>query len=343
MIRKIFIHFILFAFFSPLCGTAQDIHFSQFFNSPLSVNPANTGFLPNTDYRVGAHYREQWASIPVPYKTMSIYGDFQVMNNLVPSGWFGLGGLILQDVAGSGNLRSTKIYSSVAYHQMLGSAGLLSAGFNLGFANKWLNTSSLRFGNMWNGKFFDSNIQDDPILAVANSVNYFDLQTGLNFALFPTDNFYFHLGFSAHHINKPRESFFPSSATYNNVVRPRYIYFVDAVIKPNEQVIVSPGIYYTHQAKASEFVGGLHLNYNVSGNGEQQLILGAYVRPGDAIIPMVGYQWGNFKFSFTYDVTTSSLKNFNNSMGANEMYLQYNGLYTLLYADRQSFCPTFKN
>ena len=66
---------------------AQDLHFSQFFNSPLSTNPANTGFVPVADYRLGAHYRDQWTSIPVPYKTISIFGDFQFMRDRFRSGW----------------------------------------------------------------------------------------------------------------------------------------------------------------------------------------------------------------------------------------------------------------
>ncbi|HEY8915865.1 MAG TPA: type IX secretion system membrane protein PorP/SprF, partial [Chitinophaga sp.] len=52
--------------FAALQGTAQDLHFSQFFNSPLTTNPANTGFIPDGNYRVGINYRNQWASIPVP-------------------------------------------------------------------------------------------------------------------------------------------------------------------------------------------------------------------------------------------------------------------------------------
>src|SRR5881392_4144784 len=52
--------------------SAQDLHFSQFFNSPLTTNPANTGFLPDGDYRLGINYRNQWSTImSVPYKTMS--------------------------------------------------------------------------------------------------------------------------------------------------------------------------------------------------------------------------------------------------------------------------------
>ena len=56
-----------------LAGYSQDLHFSQFFNSPLSTNPANTGFIPDGDYRLGVNYRNQWSAImAVPYKTMKI-------------------------------------------------------------------------------------------------------------------------------------------------------------------------------------------------------------------------------------------------------------------------------
>ena len=59
---------------------AQDLHFSQFINAPLLTNPANTGFIPDGDYRLGAQYRDQWSSImTVPYKTMSVWGDAQVI------------------------------------------------------------------------------------------------------------------------------------------------------------------------------------------------------------------------------------------------------------------------
>lgn len=317
---------------------AQDLRFSQYFNSPLSTNPANTGFLPSSDYRLGAHYREQWASVPVPYKTMSIYGDFQFMRNLIPSGWMGLGGLILQDVAGSGSLSSTKAYASLAYHQMIGSSSLLSAGFNLGFATKRINSSALRFGDQWDGKFFSRPTSE---ILLNNSIGYFDLQAGLNYSFFPTDNLYFHGGFSMHHLNKPRETFFQQNSGVDNRIPIRSIAFLDAMIKVNNMIIVSPGMYYTKQGTANEFVGGLHMNYNITGDGKQQLIAGVYARPGDALIPMVGYQWRSFKFTFSYDATTSSLKNFNGGRGATEMYLQYDGMYTLLYANKQSFCPAF--
>src|ERR1700761_1738547 len=88
----------------------QDLHFSQWFNSPLTINPANTGFIPDADYRLGANYRNQWVTVlGAPYKTMSIWGDAQVMRDKIENGWLGLGGVVLRDAAGSGNLTSTKV------------------------------------------------------------------------------------------------------------------------------------------------------------------------------------------------------------------------------------------
>src|SRR5699024_5163217 len=115
---------------------AQDLHFSQFFASPLTENPANTGFLPDANYRFGANYRNQWAALGVPYKTFSAYGDAQLLRDRWYYGWLGAGGVLLQDEAGAGALKSTKIYLSLAYHQLLGFNSLLSLGFNGGLAMK---------------------------------------------------------------------------------------------------------------------------------------------------------------------------------------------------------------
>jgi type IX secretion system PorP/SprF family membrane protein len=322
---------------------AQDLHFSQFFNSPLTTNPANTGFIPDADYRLGANFRSQWTSIPVPFKTMSIWGDAQVFRDRFETGWIGLGGVILRDVAGSGNLTSTKIYGSAAYHQMLGNTGLLSAGFNIGVASKRIDITRFTFDNQWNGKFFDVVAPSGELFA-ANSISYLDIQIGLNYAYFPTDNIYIHAGASIHHVNRPRETFFSEKPDYDNRLAMRYIAFADGVIKLNDQFIIRPGAYFSTQAKASELALGLHANYNVTGNGEQQIIAGLYYRSGDAIIPMVGYQWKNLRFMFSYDATTSALRNYNNLYGATEFSLLYSGFNNEGYNGdkRQSLCPDFR-
>ncbi|HEX6914686.1 MAG TPA: PorP/SprF family type IX secretion system membrane protein, partial [Chitinophagaceae bacterium] len=131
---------------------AQDLHFSQYYNAPLLVNPANTGFNPDFDYRIGANYRTQWATVMSNrYKTMSIWGDVQLFNNRFDNAWVGVGGAVLKDAAGAGNLAATRVYGSVAYHQLIGLNSLVSLGMNAGFVTKSIDATKLTFDNQWNG------------------------------------------------------------------------------------------------------------------------------------------------------------------------------------------------
>jgi len=322
---------------------AQDLHFSQWYNSPLTTNPANTGFIPEADYRLGANYRNQWSSImSMPYKTMSVWGDVQLFRERIESGWLGAGGVILRDVAGSGSLTSTKVYGSIAYHQMISDAHLLSAGFNVGWSNKRINSQDLKFPDQFDGRFFDTKIPTSVVLDNP-SVNYFDVQVGLNYAYFPTEFLYVNGGISVAHLNRARESFFDTDISGSETRIPvRYTAFANASYKLNDDVIVNPMAYYTRQANASELVGGANLQYNLSGDGESQLLGGLYLRPGDAVIPMVGFQWKNIRLVFSYDATTSSLKQYNNGRGAYEFGLIHNGFFDEYNGNRrQSFCPTF--
>lgn len=333
-----------------LCGMlvmlgaqAQDLHFSQFFNSPLTTNPANTGFIPDGDYRLGMNYRNQWSSVmTVPYKTMSAFGDVQLFRDRMENGWVGLGGVILRDVAGSGNLTSTKIYGSVAYHQLLGNSSLLSLGFNAGYANKQINVANLKFPDQFDGKFFDNKLPTSAMLT-NNNIGYLDMQVGMNYAYFPNERVYLNTGFSAHHVNSPRESFFDASDATNRVPV-RYIGFLNGSLMLNDQWIINPNAYVTVQAKSSEIVAGANAHYNLSGDGENVLIGGLYYRYKEAIIPMIGLGYKDYIFSFTYDVTMSPLKAYNNSRGAFEFSLVKQGLFTQPRGNtRETLCPSFKN
>src|SRR3979411_427340 len=94
-------------FLAALHGHGQDLHFSQWFNSPLTTNPANTGFIPDADFRIGANYRDQWSPVmAVPYRTMSIWGDAQIFRNKIENGWMGLGGVLSRGDGGFGTLSS---------------------------------------------------------------------------------------------------------------------------------------------------------------------------------------------------------------------------------------------
>ncbi len=320
---------------------AQDLHFSQFFNSPLTTNPANTGFIPDADYRIGANYRNQWSAVmAVPYKTMSVFADAQLFRDRLENGWLGLGAVLLTDVAGSGSLRSTKIYGSLAYHQMLGFSSLLSAGFNVGWANKRIDQSKLTFPDQFDGKFFDINQPSAAKNGLVNtSVSYLDVQAGLNYAYFPQENVYINAGYSIHHVNRPKETFFADNTNQGRVPM-RHIGFVNAILKVNPRIIINPNVYFTTQAKATELVFGLNGNYDLSGGGEKQLLAGLYYRLGDAIVPMIGLEIANIRFTFSYDVTMSNLNKFNNYRGASEFSLLKKGFYPE-NVDRASLCPSF--
>lgn len=335
---------MLVVFGTGLSVRGQDLHFSQFMNSPLVTNPANTGFIPDGDYRLGINYRNQWSAImTMPYKTMSAFGDVQLMRNRIETGWMGAGLVILHDVAGSGNLTSSKVYGSVAYHQMLGYASLLSAGFNVGWAGKRINTTNLKFPDQFDGKFFDNKLPTAAQLD-NNNINYLDVQFGLNYAYFPTDEIYLNAGYSAMHVNRARESFFNASPGVDNRISVRHNAFLNASIKLNDQWIVNPNIYFSTQAKAHEIVGGFNAHYNLSGDGENQLIGGLYYRHQDAVIPMIGVQWKDIRATFTYDATISTLKNYNNTRGAFEFSLIKQGVVNAFDREaRRSFkCPSFR-
>jgi type IX secretion system PorP/SprF family membrane protein len=330
---------LLFVMVSVSNLYAQDLHFSQFFNSPLTTNPANTGFIPDADYRLGANYRTQWSNImAAPYKTTSVFGDAQLFRDKLENGWIGIGGVILSDVAGGGTLKSTKIYGSVAYHQMLGLSSLLSAGFNVGYASKRIDNTKLKFPDQFDGKFFDNALPTSVIFA-NNNVNYMDVQAGLNYAYFPQENVYINAGYSIHHVNRPKETFFNNN-TNDGRIPMRHIGFVNAILKVNDRVIINPNIFYTNQAKASELVLGLNANYNLSEAGEKQFIAGVYYRYKDAVVPMIGLEVNNLRFTFSYDATLSSLNKFNSYKGASEFSIIKKGFYPS-NVDRQSLCPKF--
>jgi len=316
----------------------QDLHFSQYFNSPLLINPANTGFSPDVDWRVGVNYRNQWANVTTnPYKTFDAWGDVQLFNNKIDNGWVGVGGSILRDQAGSGGLTSTKVYGSIAYHQLLGLNSLLSTGFSAGWANERIDFTKLTFDDQWNGKFFDATIPPNEPFAFS-SIGYFDLNAGVNYAYYPSDNAYLNAGVSVMHINQPKESFFANDG--GATISPRYTFFANGSFKLNDQWILNPNIYVSEMAGANETVLGMNAHYNLSGDGNSQLIAGAYYRFGDAIIPMAGYQLSDISITISYDVTASSLSAADQTQGAYELSIVKTGVFN---ANGKALkCPTVR-
>jgi type IX secretion system PorP/SprF family membrane protein len=318
---------------------AQDLHFSQYFNAPLLVNPANTGFNPDYDFRIGGNYRNQWANVSTPYKTMSVWGDTKLFANRFENGWMGAGISLLKDAAGSGNLSATSAIATVAYHQMIGYNSLLSAGFGLGYVSKRIDISKLTFDNQWNGKFFDVSIPANEPFAYSQT-SYMDLQMGLNYAYFASENVYFNAGLSIGHVNTPRETFY-DPAVSNNRINRRYTAFVNGSIKIQNLWIVNPNVYISKMGNAWETVLGFTANRDLSGDGANQFIMGLYYRNQDALIPMMGYQVNDLRFTINYDATISTLSSQNNTLGAYEISIVKTGIFPSS-AGTGVKCPTVR-
>lgn len=90
----------LILFLVPLSVFTQDIHFSQFYMSPLNLNPALTGVM-NCKMRFVANYRNQWAPV---LKSKSFNTFNMSFDQKIPVGrydYFGFGGTFWGDKAGS--------------------------------------------------------------------------------------------------------------------------------------------------------------------------------------------------------------------------------------------------
>ncbi len=320
-------------------ASSQGLNFSQYYNVPLLVNPANTGFNPDYDYRIGGNYRNQFTSFGAPYKTMGIWADTKLFANKMENGWMGIGGSILKEVAGSGNLSATSATFSIAYHQLLGYKSLLSAGFSAGVVAKKIDASKLVFDNQWNGQFFESTIPSNEPFAFSQA-GYFDLSMGLNYALFASENAYFNAGVSIMHLNRPKESFYEASLV-DSRINMRYTFFANASIKVQDIWIVNPNIYYSTAGSAKEIVLGMNANRDLSGDGAKQLILGLYYRNNDAVIPVVGYQINDIKITVNYDATISTLSTFNGTRGAYELSIIKHGIFPSSLG-KSVKCPTVR-
>ena len=89
-------------------ANAQDIHFSQFYAAPITLNPAMTGLM-NGNYRGTAIYRDQWRSVSSPYVTIGTAFDINLFKGKWENDYFGLGLMFTDDFAGSSSFTSMQM------------------------------------------------------------------------------------------------------------------------------------------------------------------------------------------------------------------------------------------
>jgi type IX secretion system PorP/SprF family membrane protein len=325
---------------------AQSIHLSQYYNAPTLINPANTGLMPDHDYRIGLNYRNQWAALPVPYNTYAGWADLKIGGNKDNdhNNWLGLGLSIYNDKAGDGQLKLTQFQGNLAYHLQMSSTFMLSLGMTASSVQRSVNYDLLTYDSQWDGFAFSSGLPSGEKNGIIRG-GYYTVGAGINFSFFPNENMYIKFGGSAVNINKPIETFYTGG---KNTVALRPTGNLDILIRTGTVLIVNPSIYYTQQGGAQELVaGGLVrtiLSSGGRGNGTPvQLILGAYYRVADAAIGTAGLEVGPIQFMVSYDATLSSLAPYNSSYGALEFSLIYQNDYgkNRQNAKRSYTCPRF--
>ncbi|RQO30013.1 hypothetical protein DBR32_13990 [Taibaiella sp. KBW10] len=318
---------------------SQGIHFSQYYNAPQLLNPANTALIPNEDYQVGVNYREQWSNVPAAFKTIAAHGDFQLMRNKNLTNWMGVGLGFFSDKAGAGMLSLDKIQASIAYHVQINDYNMISAGVSAAFVQRTIDFSRLTFDAQWDGFSFNKHLaQQEPYSL--EKVRYADVILGVNYAYFPNENFYLKIGAAAQHLNRPNESFYRQE----NRLGIRPMANIDALIKVGDKFIMNPSLYYSYQKKATEMVVGSLFNMNVSTMDKMnnQLILGLFYRWNESVIPVAGVEWTKMRLMVSYDATISPFAKANRNFGALELSLTFRGLYSKLSGGRDTYnCPRF--
>ena len=139
-------------------ANGQSTHFSQFYSTPMLINPAATG-LTYGPYRVAANYRNQWNDAGSAYKTFTVSGDGHIMKSKLPEGnVLGLGLTLVNDKTLEGAVQGNSVALSTAYHVALDEVQSVGVGFQGTYNEKRVDFSRLHFENQYNGNDFDPSL-----------------------------------------------------------------------------------------------------------------------------------------------------------------------------------------
>jgi len=302
-------------------ASAQDPHFSQFFASPLTLNPALTGKFDG-DLRVTGNYRNQWPSINRAFVTTTVAADFPILRNSIsPTDTWGVGIMGYSDQSANSALKFNYLSLSTAFHKGLDEDGYqqIGAGFQATYTNMMLDGTKLTFEDQLTPFGFTGTTSE----VLKNSDlknNYLDLNAGVLYTGSTTDKNNFYAGISMYHLTRPKQSFTNTFFLLN----PRTTFHAGGYFPVNDMTTIHVSGLYSTQAKASEAVIGGAAQFTVSeGEKVTSVYFGSWIRFNDAIIPYVGLEFSDFRLGATYDVNTSALKSASQSMGGMEISLIY--------------------
>jgi type IX secretion system PorP/SprF family membrane protein len=289
---KLLIFTTLFIICSGLYLRAQDPHFSQFYASPLNLNPAMTG--TSLQGRFIFNYRAQWTKLPGEFATYQAGYDYYAQKLRSGFGFFAN-----LDRAGAVGVRSVNLNFAYAYNLQLTSEWGIRGGFQLGYGNRGLDYYKLLFGDQLSDLGSTGLPTAEPNLGNLN-VHYLDVGTGL---VLYSANFW--LGASALHLNRPNQSItdIQEPLPIKYAVQMGYKLVKQGLNKNKEdyKASFSPGIYYSRQ--------GNYQQLDLGANGFlDPILLGVWYRAvpiqksyNGAVVAMAGFKYQDWQFLYSYD------------------------------------------
>ncbi|KAA5533532.1 type IX secretion system membrane protein PorP/SprF [Taibaiella lutea] len=309
---------------------AQDVHFTQFDASPLTLNPANTGAFGG-DFRASAIYRDQWRSVTggdAAFKTIGVSLDMPIIRDISVDDYLAAGLQFYKDQAGDGNLSNTTVMLSLAYHKFLGTDGkkVLTVGLQGGYSHKNIDLSKLYFGDEYLEGAWQPGTSAEWGWLTTGTSNYL-INAGINYSQAIGEKSSFVIGVGANNLNQPLESFDKRQAAADVGLGIRYTGQLGAIIGINDKFSLRPAAFVQSQSTAMELVAGNEFNLKV-GEGYDlptatAIYAGIWYRNQDAIMVTAGIEYQGFRIGVGYDYNTSDLKAASNNNGGFEISIRY--------------------
>jgi type IX secretion system PorP/SprF family membrane protein len=322
---------------SVFCLQGQDLHYTQFYNSPLNINPALTGVY-NGDQRVIGSLRDQWRSVPVPWFTFSGSYDQKHYLKNHDEGFMGWGAIVNHDRQGDSRLNLTSISGTASYTRILAPEHLLTGGLLLGFASRGFDLESLTWDSQWDGQDFDPSRATGEGFN-AERVNYLETGLGINYRFQRSARTHLNVGVGVFHVYEPTTTFYDT----DNQKLPRH-YSLTAVGNFELADAVDIQLHAMHQIQDvyDETVVGLLGKFYISqqrGN-EWRLDLGGSYRTSGAIAPTIAMSWNQWYVGFSYDIDISDFDQYTNGRGGPELHVRYI-ITHVKDLDKTKVCPIY--
>lgn len=322
---------------------AQDIHFTSYDFSPLTLNPALAGSFSGT-YRIGGIYRDQWRSAAAKgaYSTPTIHVDVPIIRGFRKQDWVGLGVGVFRDQSSQYRMVETKSFQGVSYHLALDKKQnrIISFGIQNGTGNRKLNlrqgrdllTETLILGQTANNEIPTLDNQ----LITQEGTNTTDWVGGVMFSSYQRNLSFIRAGFSVGRINRDNQAFAKSFDRQKLKFTAFALY--DTPIAGN--LFLTPSLMYQRTGNNWETVAQVKTSYLISEAKNIYVNGGLGYRVGDAVQFLLGVDIKDTKVQLAYDLTASGYTAATNSVGAFELAVSYVGkVYKKPKIDPTEICP----